>query len=154
MKNFNGGEIATITIYEIDPDNTEEVVDIVTVSLNDGTGHYTTEWTRSTSDACRDLQLDNPDAGHGPLCYRFDVTVDGVSSPNRSSPLYLTKTLTIDVTDEKGNLIHDEVNVILTDPKGTKCVRTTSDGSATFEDVILGNINIEIEDLDHRILEI
>ncbi|VAW99793.1 hypothetical protein MNBD_GAMMA21-2341 [hydrothermal vent metagenome] len=151
VKNFEGGEAATIKIYELDSDNTKQHIDTLSTTLDDGTGHYSLKWIRNLSEALKDQELDEQIGEKSPLSYIFEVDIEGTVSDKDSSELYLTRTLEIDLVNEDNEMLEDDVEIIVTDSEGAKHYVYSKEGIITLDNMLMGYMNIELPEYDHRI---
>ncbi len=150
VKNFRGGETATVSIYEWDGDGQKDLVDTLTFDLEDGSGHYSLPWNRTLSDAAKDLARDKEKGETGPLEYRFEVEVAEAPSAEVSNGLWLTQTLQVNCKTPEGNSMPDGTQVVLSSAGGQKLHATTMGGKAEFYDVVVGPAQVSIIDHDHK----
>jgi type VI secretion system secreted protein VgrG len=145
-KNFTGSETATINIYEYDANGQNDLVDTLTVPLDQGnTGQYTFDWRRTAQQADQDQQNDAAASDIGPLEYRFDVDINGTLSDKPSSYLWLTKTIEITVEeDEEGFTLPDGTELEVIDADNKRQYATLKNGVAHFKDVLIGKIQLNV----------
>ena len=142
-KNFQSGDTATISIYEYDANGQKDLVDTLNTTItDDGTGHYTFTWTRTAQQANQDLQDDEAAGDTGPLEYRFMVEINGKQSVESSSRLWLTKTLVINASEDINKTINDGTQIICKMADGTNQYQTFKDKQVTFNDVLVGPIEL------------
>ncbi len=141
VRNFQGGEEATVTVYEYDQDGDPTKVDErkATVTVQDGIVEV--PWSRSPEAAEGDLKEDLTAGEIRPLDYRFTVEAGGVRSAAPSDTLNLTNTLVIKAVDEDGAPVADGSTVVVTTFDGI-LEATTSGGEASFPDVLVGAVSI------------
>lgn len=154
VKNFAGGETATITIVEYDMDGSQSKVDTLTTTLEDGTGHYSLEWQRTLEDAEKDFEEDEKSEDLNPLEYKFEVEIDGIKSLEPSNPLWLTRPLeiTVEPDDKQAPPTPDGTIVKIKTADGHSQYAETKNQIAYFENVIIGPLReIQVVDYQHRI---
>jgi hypothetical protein len=125
------------------------VVDTRNVTIDTTDGEYHVEWARLEDEAASDLAEDEVAGDTGPLEYRFDVTAGAACSEETSGPLWLTNTVHINLLNEADQLFQDEeMELTLTSSDG-KTVRTrTTNGRATFEDVVIGPLVLDVKPVE------
>jgi len=155
VKNFSGGETATITIYETDMDNKTNQVDKKSVILDDGTGHYSVPWLRTLENAAQDFEEDEASENSKALEYYFEVKIDGVESESPSNALWLTRPLEIliESEDPKDPPTPDGTIVKLKMINGRTLYAETMNQKVLFDAVIIGPIlALEVLEQKHRIV--
>ncbi len=123
------------------------------IIIDDGSGHYSIPWARQLSDALKDKEQDEAIEDKSPLSYIFEVDIDGTTSDKDSSELYLTRTLEIELVNEDNEVLEDDVEIIVTDSEGAKHYVYSKDGKITIDEILMGPIEIEIPEYDHKVDE-
>ena len=143
--NFNGGERATVKIYECDANGAKQLVDTVTTTLKAGTGSIRMPWTRKAEQVSQDVEQDQQDQDTGPLEYRFEVEVSGTAS-GQSGILHLTKTVVFESSTDPQKKVPDGTGIVLTDALGNSRLACVAQGRAEFKDVLVGPVTIRLAD--------
>ncbi len=142
-KNFKGGEEITINIFEADANSKNDLVDTLTLELEDGTGHQAISWFRPAEQAEQDLQQDQVDMDSGPLEYFFTITAPGAEDAGESDDLWLIRDVEIRCQDNEGKPTLDGTEIKLTSADGVKKYGYVENGIAFFNDVVVGPINLQ-----------
>ncbi len=153
VKNFKGGETATVSIYEADADGARQLVDQISCRLDDGFGPHALGWSRSEDDANtdleQDLEKDREEQELRPLEYIFEVDVNGQQSEESSGVLWLTQKVVVQVQHNDGSSVPDQTEVVLKSPDGKKHYAGTLQGEAVFHDVVVGPQRILLLSHEH-----
>ena len=126
-----GGESATLSIFETNADGSQTEVDTLNVTLEAGTQRYNLEWTRSEDKVQMDVQQDMDENDSGPVSYGFEVKVNNATITT-DKPLHLTTTL---IFKTSANFHHD---LALLDAEQKLYTAQVKQGELRFENVTLG----------------
>lgn len=137
VKNFQGGEAATVTVYECDADGERQVVDSLVTALDDGFGQHMVRWQRTPEQVSDDLIRDRDQGDTQALTYVFMVDVAGVRS-EPSAGLHLTTSITLTPEFSDGVFLEDGVDIVLRDARGKDHLGKVVQGEIHFADVIVG----------------
>ncbi len=143
VKNFKGGETATITVREIGLDRKETVLDTLTVLLSDGTGHIGVEWRARDCGEHSAREHDGPIAA---CTYIFDCEVDGVPASDTPAPLLLTTRIDVQLQGPQGQPLRETpVSALsLRAADGRVHQARLQNGTAEFRDVPVGSVEIAV----------
>jgi hypothetical protein len=146
VSGFMGGEEATIKIFEVSGGE-RKLVDTLAARIERPRGRMKAPWTRGGKDAESDLQKDAGEAKDAPLEYRFEVEVGDVKGEGESGPLWLTKTIVVDLMEHvlKGEGLGKEekqapdgTKVVVIGGDGTHHAAITANGNARVKGVVVG----------------
>lgn len=146
VKNFKGGETATITVSEVKADGSQRQVAQLNATLDDGMGHYEIPWQPVTEALQKDFERKGEVQGQ-PLEYRFEVAVGSIRTTSPSGPLWLTRPLRIDLRSED-DPVPDGTVVQLVMADGTEHFARTEKQQAYFEEVLVGPI-LQLQIIDY-----
>ncbi len=144
VKNFEGNEDVTINVFEIDKDK-NDLVDTLTTTLNDGTGHYSVNFTRTEDEASSDLNNDQQEGEKTALDYQFEVEIDSVKSSKMSPPLNLLTNISIELENEYDEHWPDDTEVVCTQADNNKLFGLIKDGFVDFTQVLVGPLAFKIK---------
>ena len=142
-QNYQGGEAVTITVYEKDSDGTKTQIDTIQSTLDDGFGHYEHQWARTEEQTQQDLLDDNHQHDLEPLSYVFDVTINSEVS-KLSKTLHMSSSVEFEALYPDGSPVADDTKVVLIDAMDKKHRTRIKNGIASFNNVALGQIAIDI----------
>jgi len=147
VKNFKGGEQASVHVFVIRPGGEHEQVDTVHTALDDGTGYHALAWISKPTPgqmtiADQETQMEDR---LEPLRYVFEVHVGDVVSP-RSGPLLLTGNVECAPTYQDGTPLEDDTPARLVDALGTIYDSRVAHGKALFKDVVIGPWRLSLGD--------
>ncbi|BCR03109.1 hypothetical protein DESUT3_01780 [Desulfuromonas versatilis] len=137
VKNFSSGEAATVTVFDISHEEQFEVVDTLTLVLNDGMGRHALVWQRQEEQVQEDLLREEQNGPVGVLSYAFQVEVAGRRS-GFSDALNLTTSVTLAPEYVDGNPLEGGEQILLEDAAGGRYVAKVVEGKAHFEGVVIG----------------
>jgi hypothetical protein len=135
---------ATIVVSEMEAGGKKEVARIRT-NVPAGTGDHAVSWSRSPDDAHADLGEEAASRRGGPLEYRFHVESLSPTCAGESGPLWLTNTVTVNLVKELNREKHQRARVVvLRDAVSQESRVRSKDGSARFEKVLVGPVQIRV----------
>ena len=137
VKNFTGGEIAEIAVFETNADGSRRQIDRLQCALTDGFGPCRFSWKRPPEQVQEDLINDENVEDVQPLTYIFEVMVEETRS--QTSPgLHLTGEIRLTPVDEEGRSLEDGTELHLIDAGGRRHSAKMDKGLVVFEEVCLG----------------
>ncbi|MCK6588678.1 MAG: type VI secretion system tip protein VgrG [Polyangiaceae bacterium] len=146
VSGFMGGEEATVKVFEVSGGE-RKLIETIMTRIDRPRGRMKAPFTRGGKDAESDLQKDTGSAKDVPLEYRFEVDVGEVKGEGDSGPLWLTKTIVVDLMEHvlKGEGLGKEekqapdgTKVIVTGGDGTHHAAITEKGIARVKGVVVG----------------
>ena len=135
---------ATIIVSELDRSAGRQEVGRIRTRIPRGSGDHRVKWRRTPDEAQADLREDEASGDTGPLEYRFTVESDPTCF-GESGPLWLTNTVTVNLVKERDRTKHERARtVVLTDAIGDEHRARSKNGTATFEKVLVGPMDIRV----------
>ncbi len=157
VSGFRGGEEATVRVQECSGES-KKLVDTLKMRLDRPRGRMKVAWTRGGKDAEVDLAKDTGTAKESPLEYQFEVEVGGIKGEGGSGPLWLTKTIVVDLLEhvllgeslgEEKKPPPDGTRVTVTGADGAEHVALTKGGKALVKSVVVGKqISVRVDKPD------
>ncbi len=137
-----GGESATVTVFETNTDGSQTEIDQLTTTLEAGTQRYTLAWSRSEEAAEQDLAEDEEENDAGPVSYVFEVQA-GESKTSADKPLNLSHSVRVAVQTEDEERLPEGADIILIAADGRRHQGELQEGVMCYKDVILGPFRFE-----------
>jgi type VI secretion system secreted protein VgrG len=154
VRGFAGGELATIEVFEYDGEERKQVATLMG-SVGTSDGRIRIPWERDENEVNSELAEDDGQTEKkiAPTEYRFEVTAGGIRAEGTSGPLWLTKTVEVDlVEDQDGEKRKpvDGTRVTVTGADGASRMAPTKNGIARVRDIVVGKrIWVRVEDPDN-----
>lgn len=153
VSGFSEGETATVTVKQINEDDSIQTIATVSEPLSTGRGEIRVVWNpvndlpnaplveKASSDSDEELM---------PLTFFYEVEVSGVQADEVSPPLLLSKDYTIDLKDkDSGEPLLHSARIKLESADGVSHGQVSQQGVATFKDITLGVVRLTIYDEDY-----
>lgn len=140
---FVADKSVKVTFFECDAKGARTKVEEKTVQVSGESGDHKLKWKRSPDAAQADLEEDEAEGDSGPVEYRFVAESKKAGSTGESGPLWLTNTVTIKLTDDKGKALESPRVVVLKDFEKEQRAKADK-GEAKFEKVLVGPIKVRL----------
>lgn len=141
--NAQGGESATITLFETNADGSQTEVDTLNVALETGTKRYKIEWSRSEEEAEEDLAQDEEENDTGPVGYTFEVVI-GNAMAKCTKALNLVHTVHITTKRNDDEQLPDGADIILIAADGKRHQGQINEGILEYQYVVVGPFHLEL----------
>ena len=143
-----GGMKVSAVIHEFDADGSTTLVKrFDDIELEGDTGEVRLSFTRTEDEVNADLAEDEQAGDTGPLEYRYYVMAEDVRVSAASEHLWLTNTITVKLEDHEGKMFGGPRILVLRDAIGEEQRAESKDGEAAFKNVLVGPIDISVEEI-------